>query len=61
MTLYMGRIPELVIGTLACPRIRAVHSVVFGSGIVVLIDEYCLIRHAGTILYKISSFLLRKL
>jgi acetyl-CoA synthetase len=31
VTLYMGRIPELVIGMLACARIGAVHSVVYGG------------------------------
>jgi len=31
VTLYMGRIPELVFGMLACARIGAVHSVVYGG------------------------------
>jgi acetyl-CoA synthetase len=31
VTLYMGRIPELVIGMLACARIGAIHSVVYGG------------------------------
>ena len=31
VTLYMGRIPELVLGMLACARIGAVHSVVYGG------------------------------
>jgi len=31
VTLYMGRIPELMIGMLACARIGAVHSVVYGG------------------------------
>ena len=28
---YMGMVPELLIGVLACARIGAVHSVVFGG------------------------------
>ena len=31
VTLYMGRIPELVIGMLACARVGAIHSVVYGG------------------------------
>lgn len=31
VTLYMGRIPELVIGMLACARMGAIHSVVYGG------------------------------
>ena len=31
VTLYMGRVPELAIGMLACARIGAVHSVVYGG------------------------------
>ncbi len=31
VTLYMGRIPELAIGMLACARIGAIHSVVYGG------------------------------
>lgn len=31
VTLYMGRIPELMIAMLACARIGAVHSVVYGG------------------------------
>jgi acetyl-CoA synthetase len=31
VTLYMGRIPELVMGMLACARIGAIHSVVYGG------------------------------
>jgi acetyl-CoA synthetase len=31
VTLYMGRVPELMIGMLACARIGAVHSVVYGG------------------------------
>jgi len=31
VTLYMGRVPELIIGMLACARIGAIHSVVFGG------------------------------
>ncbi len=31
VTLYMGRIPELVVGMLACARIGAIHSVVYGG------------------------------
>lgn len=31
VTIYMGRIPELVISMLACARIGAIHSVVYGG------------------------------
>jgi acetyl-CoA synthetase len=31
VTLYMGRIPELMTGMLACARIGAIHSVVYGG------------------------------
>ncbi|MFA6234282.1 MAG: acetate--CoA ligase [Bacteroidota bacterium] len=31
VTLYMGRIPELVLAMLACARIGAIHSVVYGG------------------------------
>jgi acetyl-CoA synthetase len=31
VTIYMGRVPELVIAMLACARIGAVHSVVYGG------------------------------
>ena len=31
VTLYMGRIPELMIGMLACARVGAIHSVVYGG------------------------------
>lgn len=31
VTIYMGRIPELVIAMLACARIGAIHSVVYGG------------------------------
>ncbi|MGE5683483.1 MAG: acetate--CoA ligase, partial [Bacillota bacterium] len=31
VTLYMGRIPELIIGMLACARVGAIHSVVYGG------------------------------
>ncbi len=39
VTLYMGRVPELVIGMLACARIGAVHSVVFGGFTVEALHE----------------------
>jgi acetyl-CoA synthetase len=39
VTLYMGRIPELVIGMLACARIGAVHSVVYGGFTVEALHE----------------------
>ena len=31
VTLYLGRVPELLIAMLACARIGAVHSVVYGG------------------------------
>jgi acetyl-CoA synthetase len=39
ITLYMGRIPELVIGMLACARIGAIHSVVYGGFTVEALHE----------------------
>jgi acetyl-CoA synthetase len=39
VTLYMGRVPELVIGMLACARIGAIHSVVFGGFTVEALHE----------------------
>ena len=39
VTLYMGRIPELVMGMLACARIGAIHSVVYGGFTVEALHE----------------------
>jgi acetyl-CoA synthetase len=39
VTLYMGRVPELAIGMLACARIGAVHSVVYGGFTVEALHE----------------------
>ena len=39
VTLYMGRMPELAIGMLACARIGAVHSVVYGGFTVEALHE----------------------
>ncbi len=39
VTLYMGRIPELVIGMLACARLGAIHSVVYGGFTVEALHE----------------------
>ncbi len=39
VTLYMGRVPELVIGMLACARIGAIHSVVYGGFTVEALHE----------------------
>jgi acetyl-CoA synthetase len=39
VTLYMGRIPELMIGMLACARIGAIHSVVYGGFTVEALHE----------------------
>ena len=39
VTLYMGRIPELAIGMLACARIGAIHSVVYGGFTVEALHE----------------------
>jgi acetyl-CoA synthetase len=39
VTLYMGRIPELLIGMLACARIGAIHSVVYGGFTVEALHE----------------------
>jgi acetyl-CoA synthetase len=39
VTIYMGRIPELVIAMLACARIGAVHSVVYGGFTVEALHE----------------------
>jgi acetyl-CoA synthetase len=39
VTLYMGRVPELAIGMLACARIGAIHSVVYGGFTVEALHE----------------------
>ncbi len=39
VTIYMGRIPEIVIAMLACARIGAVHSVVYGGFSVEALSE----------------------
>jgi len=39
VTMYMGRIPELMIGMLACARIGAIHSVVYGGFTVEALHE----------------------
>jgi acetyl-CoA synthetase len=39
VTIYMGRVPELVIAMLACARIGAVHSVVYGGFTVEALHE----------------------
>lgn len=39
VTIYMGRIPELVIAMLACARIGAIHSVVYGGFTVEALHE----------------------
>ena len=39
ITIYMGRIPELAIAMLACARIGAVHSVVYGGFTVEALHE----------------------
>ena len=31
VTIYMGRIPELVVAMVACAKIGAIHSVVYGG------------------------------
>ena len=31
VTIYMGRVPEIVVAMLACARIGAIHSVVYGG------------------------------
>ncbi|MBU2445696.1 MAG: acetate--CoA ligase, partial [Bacteroidetes bacterium] len=39
VTIYMGRIPELIIAMLACARIGAIHSVVYGGFTVEALHE----------------------
>ena len=31
VTIYMGRIPEIIVAMLACAKLGAIHSVVFGG------------------------------
>ena len=47
VTIYMGRIPELMIAMLACARIGAIHSVVYGGFSVESLHERVLGRVDG--------------
>ena len=56
VTLYMGRIPELVIGMLACARIGAVHSVVYGGFTVEALHERLEDSHSKVLIVADGSY-----
>jgi acetyl-CoA synthetase len=56
VTLYMGRIPELVIGMLACARIGAVHSVVYGGFTVEALHERLEDSHSKILIVADGSY-----
>ena len=56
VTLYMGRIPELAIGMLACARIGAVHSVVYGGFSVEALHERLEDSHSKVLITADGAF-----
>ena len=56
VTLYMGRIPELVIGMLACARLGAVHSVVYGGFSVEALHERLEDSHSKVLITADGAF-----
>jgi acetyl-CoA synthetase len=56
VTLYMGRIPELMIGMLACARIGAVHSVVYGGFTVEALHERLEDSHSKILIVADGSY-----
>lgn len=56
VTLYLGRIPELVIGMLACARIGAVHSVVYGGFSVESLHERLEDSHSKVLITADGAF-----
>ncbi len=56
VTLYMGRIPELMIGMLACARIGAIHSVVYGGFSVEALHERLEDSHSKVLITADGSY-----
>ena len=56
VTLYMGRVPELPIGMLACARIGAVHSVVYGGFSVEALHERLEDSHSKVLIVSDGAF-----
>ncbi len=56
VTLYMGRVPELPIGMLACARIGAVHSVVYGGFSVEALHERLEDSHSKVLVVSDGAF-----
>ncbi len=56
VTLYMGRIPELMIGMLACARLGAIHSVVFGGFSVEALHERLEDSHSKVLIVSDGSY-----
>ncbi|MBI2841196.1 MAG: acetate--CoA ligase [Acidobacteria bacterium] len=56
VTLYMGRIPELAIGMLACARVGAVHSVVYGGFTVEALHERLEDSHSKVLIVADGSY-----
>ncbi|MAT40210.1 MAG: acetate--CoA ligase [Ectothiorhodospiraceae bacterium] len=56
VTLYMGRIPELAIGMLACARIGAMHSVVYGGFSVEALHERLEDSHSKVLIVSDGAY-----
>ena len=56
VTIYMGRIPELVIAMLACARLGAIHSVVFGGFSVEALHERLEDSHSKVLIVSDGSY-----
>ena len=56
VTLYMGRIPELMIAMLACARIGAIHSVVYGGFSVEALHERLEDSHSKVLITADGSY-----
>jgi acetyl-CoA synthetase len=56
VTFYMGRVPELPIGMLACARIGAVHSVVYGGFSVESLHERLEDSHSKVLVVSDGAF-----
>jgi len=56
VTLYMGRIPELMIGMLACARIGAIHSVVYGGFSVEALHERLEDSHSKVLIVSDGAY-----
>ena len=56
VTIYMGRIPELIIAMLACARLGAIHSVVFGGFSVEALHERLEDSHSKVLIVSDGSY-----